>query len=285
MVEEEIKLSIALVTRNRPDSLRKTLESLAQQDYKPYEIIISDDSSEILSKEKNIRLCVEFGCKYLDGPHNGLYANRNFVAKQCTGTHIRTMDDDHLFPKGHLKACIDSIIQFPSTILTIGEYISDHDEDRVKPYPIPGQLHPRGYSYYPFEGSTEAYYGISCGATIYPYKLIDDGIYNAEFYKFGTLYLEYGARLRYLGYDIQILKDTYIIHNDATTTANSLNPATIVEANIFSILCLSLIYRPTVKNRFLTLSQILKFVVTRKVNINGIGNAYNNYLKMKNSLK
>src|SRR3954454_3566516 len=97
-----IKLSVALVTRNRPDSLRRTLESLKQQSLQPYEVIISDDSDNETLIAVNNELAQKYSCRYIKGPGKGLYANRNFVARHCSGTHIRTMDDDHEFPENHL---------------------------------------------------------------------------------------------------------------------------------------------------------------------------------------
>lgn len=93
----EIRLSVALVTRNRVGSLRLTLRSLQQQETPPYEVIVSDDSDNE-SAAQTQELVQEFGFVYLRGPQRGLYANRNHVALACKGTHIRTMDDDHEFP-------------------------------------------------------------------------------------------------------------------------------------------------------------------------------------------
>ncbi|MFM6022178.1 MAG: glycosyltransferase family 2 protein, partial [Dolichospermum sp.] len=39
-----ILLSIALVTRNRPESLERCLKSLRSQNVQPFEVVISDDS-------------------------------------------------------------------------------------------------------------------------------------------------------------------------------------------------------------------------------------------------
>ena len=41
-----IRLSVALLTRNRPESLRRCLASLRAQDCQPSEIIVSDDSDD-----------------------------------------------------------------------------------------------------------------------------------------------------------------------------------------------------------------------------------------------
>jgi glycosyltransferase involved in cell wall biosynthesis len=45
-VAERTPLSIVVPTKNRPDSLRRLLESLPRQDYRPYEVIVVDDASD-----------------------------------------------------------------------------------------------------------------------------------------------------------------------------------------------------------------------------------------------
>jgi len=52
---------------------------------------------------------LEYGGRYIKGPSRGLYANRNSVARACSGTHIRTMDDDHEFTSDHFKIVSDGI--------------------------------------------------------------------------------------------------------------------------------------------------------------------------------
>src|SRR6266436_1047865 len=98
----EISLSVALVTRNRPASLERTLRSLQPQRAPLLEIIISDDSTSEHAIEVK-QLAQNYNCQYLRGPQRGLYANRNHVARACRGTHIRTMDDDHEFPADHFE--------------------------------------------------------------------------------------------------------------------------------------------------------------------------------------
>jgi glycosyltransferase involved in cell wall biosynthesis len=274
----DIRLSIALVTRNRPISLKRTLASLSNQRVKPFEIIISDDSNELNSIVENKELAKQFGCVYVSGPQKGLYANRNFVAKQCEGTHIRTMDDDHEFPEGHLEKCMEAIADEPDIIWTIGEYFPN-DKDKVLPSPISGQLHPRGFSYSP--NNLEMYYGISCGGSIYPRIIIEKGVFNCEFYKFGIMYLEYGARLKSLGFKIKPLQTTFIIHNNQQTTASQLNKELIHEARIFAMLCLSFLYRPTISNKIQTTFQIVFELLNRKISLEIFRNALNNYRMQK----
>src|SRR4051812_33318686 len=105
---QETRLSVALVTRNRPSSLARTLRSLRAQTVQPWQVVVSDDSDDAPATEVR-RICAEYGCEYLEGPRRGLYANRNRAAIACGGTHIRTMDDDHEFPSGHMEQCVAAV--------------------------------------------------------------------------------------------------------------------------------------------------------------------------------
>ncbi|WP_071837727.1 glycosyltransferase family 2 protein [Hymenobacter norwichensis] len=247
----EILLSVALVTRNRPERLKSVLKSLFNQRILPFEVIISDDSDSEQSIALNKELSDIYSCKYITGPRKGLYANRNFGAKHCTGTHIRTMDDDHEFPENHLQLCLDAIRTDYDAVWVIGEY-THLDEQRPLPPPVPGQLHPRGFSYKPKD--MNRYFGISCGASIYPKSVITNEILNLENYKFGILYLEYGARLYNSGYRINFLDTTYIIHNSYDTSAPS---AEVVNgAKVFSMLMFSFFHNPLFFNKLKTILQI-----------------------------
>ncbi|WLT38822.1 glycosyltransferase [Synechocystis sp. B12] len=167
--QEKINLSVALVTRNRPDSLERCLKSLRDQKVQPFEVVVSDDSDD-LYKSSTKEIAQKWGCRYIYGPKRGLYANRNHVALACQGTHIRTMDDDHEFPEQHVEICLNAIRSDPSSIWIIGEYLPTSSIGNV-PHPCPGQLHPRGFSFYPKD--TQNCWAIADGASIYPKKFLN----------------------------------------------------------------------------------------------------------------
>lgn len=274
------RLSIALVTRNRPISLERTLYSLSKQNVTPYEILISDDSNDKKFIDANKTLAQKFGCKYLTGPQKGLYTNRNFVALQCSGTHFRTMDDDHEFPDLHLAECLKAIESEPEVIWTIGEYFA-HEKIRNVPCRIPGQLHPRGFSTAPKKMTD--YYGISCGGTIYPAELLNKYILNCELYKFGILYLEYGSRLKKIGYKIKFLPTTYIVHHEEQTTASEMSRGEIAETKLFSMFCLSFKYQPGIYNFSNTVGQTALDFIRAKYSVRTIINAYKKYKEFTTS--
>ncbi|MFM6081605.1 MAG: glycosyltransferase family 2 protein, partial [Dolichospermum sp.] len=130
-----ILLSIALVTRNRPESLERCLKSLRSQNVQPFEVVISDDS-DIEHQKATKDVAERWECRYIQGPSRGLYANRNHAALACKGTHIRTMDDDHEFPEQHIENCFIAIKHDPQSVWIIGEYMPTQSVG-MPPHPCP----------------------------------------------------------------------------------------------------------------------------------------------------
>lgn len=249
------RISVALVTRNRPVSLLRTLRSLVQQDVQPSEVIVSDDSDDNIAGEVKA-IVEEHGFRYLRGPRRGLYANRNHVALACTGTHIRTMDDDHEFPANHFGACEEALQKDPAAIWIISEFLPNE-----KPgVPLcPGQIHPRGFSTEPADPND--CWAISDGASLYPITIFQRGIRYAEYFKFGAAYLEFGSRLRWLGYRIRFLPSTYVIHHYDPSSRSFMNRKMDASSRFFASMCHSFIYQPEVRNKVLCCLEITRQVV------------------------
>jgi glycosyltransferase involved in cell wall biosynthesis len=257
----EIRLSVALVTRNRPESLAGTLRSLRAQDVQPFEVVVSDDSDpEHLDASRAVAL--EHGARHTLGPRRGLYANRNAVAALCTGTHVRTMDDDHEFPLGHLAACMRAVARRPDTIWIIGECLPG-EEASAKPWVCPGQLHPRGHAVTPPPGTS--IWAIADGASIYPRGVFERGLRFSESFPFGAAYLEWGSRLHWLGYDIRHLDETFVIHHLDLNARSFQNVRCNAGSRLFAGLCHSFIYQPSLRNRALTLMEFGATVRRRRM--------------------
>jgi glycosyltransferase involved in cell wall biosynthesis len=253
----EVQVSVALVTRNRPEDLKRVLASLRDQSVQPFEVVISDDSDEALVPRVQA-LASAYGCRHVRGPRRGLYANRNHAALACTGTHVRTLDDDHEFPPGHWAATLDALRSDPEAVWIIGEYLPGQERPETPP-PCPAQLTARGYSVLPAD--PQNCWAIADGATIYPRSLFERGLRYAEFLKFGAAYLEFGSRLHWLGYRIRFLDSTYVVHHLNLATRSYSDLATELTSRYFAMLCHSRIYQPGVRAALLSLWQIFRHVV------------------------
>ena len=257
---QETRLSVGLVTRNRPSSLERTLKSLRDQSVQPWQVIVSDDSNAEHALEVK-QIAAAYQCEYIQGPRRGLYANRNHIVLACRGTHIRTMDDDHEFPAGHMAECCAAIDRDPAAVWIIGEYLPSQFPKELPPE-CPGQLHPRGFSVPPSD--PDDCWALADGATIYPREIFDRGLRFAEAFRFGAAYLEFGSRLHFLDYRIRLLPSTYVVHYYEHNKRSLTDPEGELAAEFFAMLCHSFIYQPMLKNKLITIAQIGLMILRRR---------------------
>jgi glycosyltransferase involved in cell wall biosynthesis len=253
--QQNIQISVALVTRNRPESLARSLSSWRQQSVQPFEIVVSDDSDDPFQAQ-NQHIAQQFEARWMAGPRQGLYANRNHIVKACRGSHIRSADDDHELPQNHCALSLEAVTADPSSIWIIGEFYPPFDNNVASPPPCPGQLHPRGFSEPPADPQNS--WALSDGASIYPRAVFDSGLRFAERFKFGAAYMEFGSLLHAQGFRIRHLESTFVFHHYNAEARSFMSQEIDLESRFFAILCHSFIYQPTVKNQFLTTLECIR---------------------------
>ncbi len=236
----EISLSIALVTRNRPESLERCLKSLRSQTLQPFEVIVSDDSDPNMAT-KTEAVAKYWNCRYIPGPRRGLYANRNYTALACQGTHIRTMDDDHEFDEGHLENCIEAVCSDPRSIWTSGE-IGFINGEYCGTSPTANQLYPSGVGGEVTD--VDDNWAIADGATIYPKEVFDRGYRMVEWFPFGSSYLEFGAYLYYHGFRSRCILGELVKHYADEATVKRQNNISVIESQLYASLCFNLFFKP-----------------------------------------
>jgi glycosyltransferase involved in cell wall biosynthesis len=209
MRSPDIQLSVALVTCNRPTSLERALASLRAQSVQPFEVIVSDDSVAKLV-EPTLAVADKYGCIYCAGPRRGLYANRNFAATQCRGSHIRTMDDDHVLPRGHVSQCLEAVRSDPGSIWTTGE-IGFVGGNFVGILETASQLGAAGVGQACEDPDNN--WAISDGSTTYPRQIFDRGLRMVEDFSFGSSYLEFGAFLYKHGWKSRCIRRALVEHH------------------------------------------------------------------------
>jgi glycosyltransferase involved in cell wall biosynthesis len=200
-------VSVALVTRNRPHSLERCLESWREQTVAPDEIMVSDDSDDgvaVLTEEVARR----FGCRYLRGPRRGLYANRNHVSLACRGTHIVSADDDHTHPRDYLAVIHDLVTIDPRRVWIFSERLPGDSSSALT---CPPELHRSGFGCAPADPSRCA--GVADGASVYPRQIFDSGLRYDESYPFGGLWYLWGKLLANRDWRITFSDRTFVWHH------------------------------------------------------------------------
>ena len=235
-MESDIRLSVALVTRDRPESLERALVSLRSQNIQPFEVVVSDDSGAEQA-EATRDVAIKFGCLYYAGPHRGLYTNRNFAAQQCRGSHIRTMDDDHVLPPDHLSQCLEAVSSDPNAIWTTGE-MGYRQGQMITTTEVANQLAPSGVGERIEDPNDN--WGIADGSTIYPRAVFDRGFRMIEEFGFGSSYLEFGALLYANGWRCRCVPGAKIEHH--ATVIGQINPVSV----LFASICFNTYFRPDI---------------------------------------
>jgi glycosyltransferase involved in cell wall biosynthesis len=113
------KVSIIIPTYNEEKEIKECINSLKNQNFKNFEIIVVDDGSKdnTLKILKNIK-----GLKILKGEHRGPGFSRNSGAKKAIGNFLVFIDADMTFDKNYLKNLIKPLLKNKSIIGTTHDY-------------------------------------------------------------------------------------------------------------------------------------------------------------------
>ncbi|MBZ0332624.1 glycosyltransferase family 2 protein [Marinobacter sp. AL4B] len=123
------KLSIIIPTHNRPDRLKKAVESSVKQSYEDLEIIVVDDGScPAANYEKMGSQVFGFRHEYA----RGVSAARNTGLAQATGEYIAFLDDDDVLHPGYAAAMIEFFDSNKGEIDFAWSSLSVHDESSGK---------------------------------------------------------------------------------------------------------------------------------------------------------
>ena len=90
-------VSTVVLTRDRPDSLRRCLSSLRANRYRPFEIVVVDNGSEAARREAREWLAgwgAELPVKYVECPPDGFAALRQRSYESAAGEFVVSIDDD-----------------------------------------------------------------------------------------------------------------------------------------------------------------------------------------------
>ena len=107
-----LKVSILIATRNRPDVLRRCVESVAGQNYPDMEVIILDDASNPPVDQVAIKRLVrgQHPIRILRSEeHLGLISIRNKLIEEASGDVLFVIDDDAYFEgSGSIQSIVDA---------------------------------------------------------------------------------------------------------------------------------------------------------------------------------
>jgi glycosyltransferase involved in cell wall biosynthesis len=126
--------SIIIPLYNKGAHIISTLESVNNQSYTDYEIILINDGSTDNGMQK-VNTLKNPKLKIYNRTNQGVSQARNFAMQEASGRYLAFLDADDLWHEHHLKDLHKLIQSYPNCGLYATNYIFDYGNDfMVKPY-------------------------------------------------------------------------------------------------------------------------------------------------------
>ena len=127
-----VRYSIIVPVYNRPDEVDELLQSLCEQDFTDFEVIIVEDGSQVPCEDVCRRYEDRLDLKYFAKPNSGPGQSRNYGAERAQGDWLIVLDSDVVLPKGYLAVVEESLSPNPSPV--------ERGDDESETSPIGGRL-------------------------------------------------------------------------------------------------------------------------------------------------
>lgn len=108
-----IKFSVIIPVFNRPDELKELLESLKNQTFKNFEILIVEDGSTLKSDEIVEDYKKSLNIKYFFKSNSGPGQSRNYGSERAEGDYFVFFDSDCIIPEKYFETVNQRLTQKP----------------------------------------------------------------------------------------------------------------------------------------------------------------------------
>ena len=115
-MSKKVKYSVVVAVYNRPEEMIELLQSISDQEYRDFELIIVDDGSDKSSREVFQQYKSKLNLSYFFTKNQGPALARNFGVKKSKGEWIIFFDSDCTIPKNYFfeveKFLLDNDVSF-----------------------------------------------------------------------------------------------------------------------------------------------------------------------------
>jgi glycosyltransferase involved in cell wall biosynthesis len=111
-----MKYSIVVAVYNRPSEMEELLDSLTQQTYGNFQVVVVEDGSTDTSEDVCRRYASLLDIAYHSKPNSGPGLSRNYGCERAAGDIFIFLDSDCMVPPSWLES-IDSAMSRPDTSL------------------------------------------------------------------------------------------------------------------------------------------------------------------------
>jgi GT2 family glycosyltransferase len=207
---------------NRPDELKRCLESVFQSLEGPDEVIVSDDSTDPQPVQEVIHNFPSI--IYKQGPRLGLGANRNTCIRCIKqGSYVIFIDDDVRVPEEFFTVARQLITSSDTKIIITGFEMNygggGRWEGEVRKV-VPHNIDFWGFQHLPVLNQLRA---IVINATIFPPTLFERALFDKNL-RYGCEEIDMAMNAVALGYTIYYADSLYVYHYPSLTNRDSYKP-------------------------------------------------------------
>lgn len=104
-----MKFSIVVPVFNRPDEVKELLDSLCEQTYKDFDVLIVEDGSSLKCDQVVNQYSNKLRIQYFFKENTGPGQTRNYGAQKSDGDYIIIFDSDCIIPAGYMQTVADHL--------------------------------------------------------------------------------------------------------------------------------------------------------------------------------
>lgn len=124
--EHRMRISVAIITANRPIQLERCLRSLVQLNRLPEELIVVDNGQEVPVRHIIEKIQVPFPIRYLTFDKTGVAPARNLALRAASGEIIAFVDDDATVSRDWLE-CLERVFVADPNVGLVGGSVLNMD--------------------------------------------------------------------------------------------------------------------------------------------------------------
>lgn len=109
-----MRYSVIIPVYNRPDEVDELLQSLTQQSFKDFEVLVVEDGSSVPCKDVAESYRERLEVRYFAKPNSGPGQTRNYGAERSQGEYLIILDSDCILPEGYLAAVEEELQNSPA---------------------------------------------------------------------------------------------------------------------------------------------------------------------------
>lgn len=135
MILKQKKISVLMAVYNTNFSyVKRAIDSVLQQDFQDFELIIIDDGSKEIGREKLMQYATknEDKISYIRHSNRGQSESINRGVSYSVGEYITIIDSDDEYKPNHLSACLKAVSNL-DLICSTTETVVDSDNDYYVP--------------------------------------------------------------------------------------------------------------------------------------------------------